>query len=277
MDREVILIVMSLVLGGPLCVAFGALASPGAAFSSSGRSAENAAWWRLWLPLQPAGLALTFLLGWALREPDNSDELLHPAVLVAALPWAALVARAVLRAVRALMDRRAPLAATVGLFRPRVVIDERLADALDPEALEAVRAHEAAHARHRDPLRIWVAQLAADLQWPGSSAQRRFRQWLHALEVARDEEARETGVPGEALASAVVTTARFGNAQRLASASLVGEAEFLRDRITRLLGPVHDPVDLRRNPWVAVGLVIATCLGAYQGDVILRWLPGISG
>src|SRR5260370_31955357 len=94
-------------------------------------------------------------------------------------------------------------ARTDGLIRPHIVIERDLALRLDTRELNAVHAHEQAHARHRDPLRIWLAQLVSDLQWPQPRAIARLASWRHALELSRDEEARASGVAGAHLPSAI--------------------------------------------------------------------------
>jgi Zn-dependent protease with chaperone function len=277
-EREAALLVVSLAICGVLCMLFGALAPPLEHLESSGRRAEKQAWRRLWLPLAPAGFALMLLLGWAVQEPDDTDDGVAMALLLAAVPGAIIAARAIARATTSVMKRGKPLAATVGFVRPRVIIDEAVCSALDAEALAAVHAHEQAHARHRDPLRIWIAQLAADLQWPSPSAPTRFRQWLHALEVARDEEAREGGVDGDALASAIVTVAQLAKGRTQAYASLVGQGDLLRDRIARLLQPMVPDGDRDRVSWIVVTAFVAIGLGlgAIGGDHLLRCIPGIT-
>ncbi len=277
MEREATLLIVSFAMCGPLCIAFGALVRPIGRFDRSGRHAEAAAWRRLWLPLAPAGVMLILLVGWALQAPDDTDNALSARLLVVAIPGALLGARAVARAASSLWQRHSSLAATIGLVHPKVVIDESLSVVLDAEALAAVDAHERAHARHRDPLQIWLAQVAADLQWP--FADLRFRQWLHGLEVARDEEAREQGINGDALALAVVTVAQLAQARPRAVATLIGSGELLRDRITRLLRPM---VRARRSRNVAYAvtiagvIAIALCVGMVGGDWLLRCLPGVS-
>ncbi len=85
---------------------------------------------------------------------------------------ALLVARATIRAVWSLIAaQRDQGTATVGLLRPRTRFLPHLAKWLDERQIEAALEHERAHARHRDPLRIWLAQLATDLQWPWPQAQ----------------------------------------------------------------------------------------------------------
>src|SRR5204862_92527 len=88
----------------------------------------------------------------------------------------------------------------------RVFIAPELSARLDERALHAALEHEMAHARHRDPLRLWLAQIATDLQWPLVAAQQRFTDWRNALELARDAEACER-VEGSDLAAAPAAAA----------------------------------------------------------------------
>ena len=248
---------------------------------TSGRRLERRSWRRIWLTMLPAALGLATMLGWSLQEPSVTDEPLRPAVALIALPLALLWLRCAARACLALRAPRLPPAlATVGLLRPRIVLAERVRGALDPEALAAALAHERVHVRHRDPLRIWVAQIATDLQWPSPSARGRFDRWLSALELARDEEARLAGVPGEDLAAAVVAVARLSSRHAGgAVAALTGAETSLASRIERLLHPVP-PDSARRSLWVPLvvvaSLAAGVIVGAQYGDALLRALPFIA-
>jgi beta-lactamase regulating signal transducer with metallopeptidase domain len=220
------------------------------------------------------------LLGWASQEPPETDECLTGAAAVLAVPFAWLALRALIRAARSLGagGGESP-AATSGVLRPRVFVDAAFCAELDQPSLEATYAHERAHARHRDPLRLWLAQLVTDLQWPGRAASLRLQAWRVALELARDEEARLTGVTGEDLAAAIVAALRHHQAQPLGSAvSLVSPEDILRVRIGRLLEPV--PPRGRRSfalPVVLTGVVLScVAWGHWFGDTFLRALPFIS-
>jgi hypothetical protein len=278
-DRELILLAMAMAVCGPLALAFG-VTPTARPLTYSGQAAEAIAWRRLWLPLVPGTVTLAILVGWAIQEPDNSDELLHPAIALVAAPCAILWMRAIARAAWSLLRNQRPLAATSGLLRPRAMIAAKLAQALDSEELEAVRQHEAAHVRHRDPLRIWMAQLAADLQWPWPSAARRLRAWRHALELARDDEARALGVDGVDLAQAIVVAARLGVPGVAGSASLIDDAQQLQKRIARLLEPLTSPArgDSAGARWLlSIGtlLVFALLLGVSHGEALIRLVPGV--
>jgi len=279
-DRELVLGVLLLMVCGPILLAFGAL--PALAKNDvSGRRLERDLWARLWVPLLPAALAFAGLLGWAIQEPDAADEHLHGIALALAAPFAAIWVRAIARSAWALLATRhqTPIA-TVGFLRPRVVVAPFVRHAIDAEAFQAAYEHEAAHVRHRDPLRIWLAQLAADLQWPWPSAKRRLRCWLWALELARDEEAREHGAEGADLAVAILTAITLaGTPDAVAAAALTGDGAALKERIARLLAPVVDDSPVRAR-WVAslctlTALSVAVMAGLHYGDLVVRALPGV--
>jgi len=282
-SRDLVLATMVLVL----CGAGAWLASwlPGASQADdrgelSGRALEARAWRGIWLTLLPAGIALATMFGWALQEPGVTDEQLLPTAAFVAVPIGMLWLRCALRACLAL--RRpcdTPPIATVGLLRPTIIVAEDLRDTLDAEALAAALAHERVHVRHRDPLRIWLAQIATDLQWPSPSARRRLRHWLTSLELARDEEARLEGAAGEDLAAAVVTVARMPWCPSAgAVAGLTGAETSLASRVNRLLAPVPPDAGGRSVLWpLAVFAVLAAGLavGVAYGDDVLRAMPFI--
>jgi hypothetical protein len=257
-----------------------AASEPGDRRELSGRQIEARSWRRIWLTLLPAGIALATMFGWALQEPGVTDELVLPTAAVIAVPIGLLWLRCALRACVALRSpREMPPIATIGLLRPRVVVADDLRGTLDPAALMAALAHERVHVRHRDPLRIWLAQIATDLQWPSPSARRRFEHWLTSLELARDEEARRGGTSGEDLAAAVVAVLRMPwRPLGTAMAGLTGAETSLASRIHRLLEPV--PPDSRRRsialPLAVLAVLVASVvIGATYGDDVLRAMPFI--
>jgi beta-lactamase regulating signal transducer with metallopeptidase domain len=222
------------------------------------------------------------LLGWGIQEPDITDESLSPVIIGVALLVAAIWARALVRAVLSILagsGRKPSAARTVGLLRPRVVIEPALAHLLDSSELRAVVAHEQAHVRYRDPLRSWLAQLATDLQWPLPAANARLVAWREALEVSRDEEARASGVDGEDLASAIIKAARFAAERQASAASLVDEPLLAR-RVARLLGPLTPPEGeraavKRMATLLFAALAVAVVLGETVGEQLVRTLGGV--
>ncbi len=280
MERELTLATLSLSACGSALLLSSSLL-PSAQSGGGGQELEHACARRMWSPLVFALLVFAGLLGWGLQEPDMTNEALSPVVWGVALVVSAIWGRAALRAVlsvAAATSRPATGACTIGLLRPRVVVVESLASLLDESELGAVLEHERAHVRHRDPLRILLTQFVADLQWPVPSAGTLLSAWRHALELARDEEARARGVDGADLASAIVKAARFAVGRRATAAALV-DAPQLADRVARLL----QPVPTSRGPWtfrrlsvvLASSLAVAVIVGHIFGEQIVRAVAGV--
>jgi hypothetical protein len=253
--------------------------------SSGACALEKIAWRRIWLPVMPALTVAAVLCGWALAEPDPVPEKVPRSLVLMSIPFALLFVRAAVRAGRALVDKKHdPPTATVGLVRPWIVFSPHLAKQLNDRQIEAALEHERAHARHRDPLRIWVGQLATDLQWPWPQARERFRQWLMTLELARDEEAREGGIDGTDLAEAILASTRFGERNNLLmQAALIGEPSALKERIESLLRPLRSAPDRTeagrygRFLMLAPALTLAVAAGLVFGERLMRVLFWIAG
>lgn len=244
---------------------------------ASARQWERASWRGLWSPGAPVVMVISVLIGWAIVEPANSDEPLPGSALLIIGVFLVLWLRTVTRAARALKTPTPFVAGTVGLWRPRMVLSDTLVAQLDAEALHAVKAHEAAHVRHRDPLRIWLAQIVTDLQWPWPAAQHRFAQWRQVLELARDEEARVSGVDGADLAAAVLLAAT--HTPCATTAALITSRAGLEDRIGRLLAPLVDeepPITITRALALAPVSLLGVLSGIRFGDelvqTIVKWL-----
>lgn len=238
---------------------------------------ERECWRGLWMPLVPAALVLFALAGWALLEPDNAERLPN-ILLVAAIPFAWVWLRAAARALVSLIEPvRVSTAATVGVLKPRIVVSREFERTLDACALSAAVGHEERHRRHRDPLRVWLARVATDLQWPGPSARRRLDRWRYALELARDEEARITGIEGADLAAAIIAAVRLDSATTSSCVSITGDPTMLQERIVRLLAPLtgatgDDSRHARIRPWAMVVPPLAVLSGAIFGEAIVRAL-----
>jgi hypothetical protein len=236
MERECCLSMLITLVGGTTLLACGWW--PTARLpSGSAHALEKITWGRIWLPVVPALMAAAALCGWALVEPDPVPEKVPYSLLLISIPFALLFMRTAVRSGWALMaNQREPATVTVGLLWPRIVFSPYLAKKLHDRQIEAALEHERAHARHRDPLRIWLAQVATDLQWPWPQARERLHQWLTALEPARDEEACAAGIDGPDLAEAILAAARFGSHTGPSmQAALIQEPSALQERIRRLL------------------------------------------
>ncbi len=278
MNREIFFFELIAAFCGLLIWVAGARPSPEVLFAS-GRAAERRAWRQLWLPMAPALFGAALFTGWLFQEPDLADEWARPLLTVAALVFFGVWVRASIRSFIALDSGELRFGArTIGVIRTRVQIEPAFASALDPEALAAVIAHENAHARHRDPLRIVVAQFLTDLQWPAPAATNRFAFWLYALEFARDEEARDE-VEGEDLAAAVLVAARRGCVERQRpAAAFLSDSDAMRERIRRLLAPRSDDLGASGAGTaitLSCGFFAMVVFGATAGESIIRALPGV--
>ena len=280
MDRELVLAILVALLCGSALTAAGWW-STGSPVAASGRALERWAWRRLWVPCGPAGLLLAALCGWALVEPADAERVPN-CLLWGAVPFAAIVVRAAWRAWRSLANAHQDQAiATVGLMRPRIILSARIAKALDERALAAAIEHERAHVRHRDPLRLWLAQLGSDLLWPWPAAQSRLECWRRALELARDEEARLRGVAGPDLAAAILASLRLSRGRAsLSAAALGGDESLVADRITCLMRPLETAApQAKRGFWLlalAVGTILALVLGTAFGERAVRILLAVA-
>ncbi len=272
MERETLLTMLSIFLCGLALQLFAIL--PGRVRGqSASRRLERLHWLALWWPTAPALTVAAWLCGWALSQPDPVPNHVGPLVFMATVPFGLLGGRALVRAAWALWSSpRNYGIATMGLLRPQIVIAPELAQTLDERALRAAVAHERTHVRHRDPLRIWLAQFVTDLQWPWFPARRRFTDWLATLEIARDDEARAAGIEGEDLAAAVLGSVRFQLEGGGVAATLIGQPSALPARIARLLRPLPENPPERELPYLVVagglGLIwsVAIVFGLFCGE-----------
>lgn len=155
---------------------------------------------------------------------------------------------------------------TAGLLSPQVYLAEELAVRLTPEQLAAVVAHEAAHVRRRDPLRMFLLRLlACTLFW--IPAVRRLTDDMRDEAEIRADDAASLGEP-LILASAILALADWAAAQRGTQASAFGVG-FHRDmllerRVRRLAGeesPVRSHVTRRSIAAAACALLVVWLSG----------------
>ena len=282
MERESLLATLIVLLGG-LALQLFALWPGRIDNQCASRQLERLHWLVLWWPTAPALTVAAWLCGWALSQPDPVPGHVGTLIFIAAVPFAIIGGRALIRAALSVCySHRVYGIVTVGLLRPRIVVAPELARNLDERALQAALAHERTHVRHRDPLRIWLAQFVTDLQWPWIPAQRRFTVWLATLECARDDEARAGGIEGSDLAAAVLGSLRFQLGIDAAAATLIGHPQALPARIARLLRPLPVSQPDREPPYLAVaaglGLVwlVAIVLGISCGERLIGSLLAVS-
>lgn len=187
------------------------------------------------------GLALSvwFLavgVGW--RHARVADQALRLAAGHATAPTPAVLAVARQLGIRRLIvaDLSGSLAFCAGLLRPVVVVSSSLVSSLSPPALAAVLAHEAAHARRRDPLRQILVYATARGLWIAPAARRGADHLRLRFEVAADRAA--TRYAGRrALAEALLAL----HPQPAGSRAVAGGASELTTRIEALVSGSPPP------------------------------------
>ena len=282
MDRERLLTLLLFLLCG---MALHVLPDgpDGAGLTAEAPQRERRMWLLVWRPLIPALIVAAWLCGWELVAPDPVPEHVGIPLIIACSPAVLVALRAIVRAAFGLRSCPGESGiATVGLIRPRILVSGDLARRMDARALRAALAHEEAHQRHHDPLRIWIAQLMTDLQWPRPSANKRLRSWLGALEMARDDEARANGVDGADLAAAIIAALRYRGSTAGVGVRLTGDGNELKDRIARLLQPRLQPAAARDHsvrkmlPILLPILLIAGTTGIFFGVRVITELLAIT-
>jgi hypothetical protein len=155
-----------------------------------------------------------------------------------------------------LLDLEQPLAFTAGLWAPRVWVSKGMLDRIGGVGLRAVLAHEAAHARHRDPLRQLLLETAA-LVLPVPVRKELLTDLGLALERRADEAA--AGAIGSRLrvAETLLQAQRMLALRPLAASFFQGSR--LEARVTALLDPPVVAPARRLWPW-AIGAVATAAL-----------------
>ena len=149
-----------------------------------------------------------------------------------------------------------PLALTYGLFRPRVLLSTWMVEHLDQRELEAVLAHELAHAARRDYLVIWLATVLRDAFFYLPTSWAAYRQLQREKEVACDDLAAGVTSRPLALASALgkVWHQATGGSNLGTAQALVGVGECIESRIVRLLRAPSSSVRRPRSRRIALGI-----------------------
>jgi hypothetical protein len=126
-----------------------------------------------------------------------------------------------------IIDDPLPRAFCAGLLRPRIHVSRGALDLLDDDELSAVVAHEAHHARRRDPLRIFIARALADALFFLPVLRRLAERYSALAELAADEAAVRRSGTRKPLAAALLAFDKSPHA------AIVGVAP---ERVDHLLG-----------------------------------------
>ena len=239
-------------------------------------------------------------------EPLAGEEEIGAICLVAAILGALICVHAVLRAARAaigsvLFARRCrrnsqpvavrgaftavsmvrhdlPIFALTGVFRPHLLVSNKLLAVLSSSQLEAALDHEQAHVVSHDNLKRLLLMLAPDV-FPFVRAFRsiercwaRFSEWAADDYAAAGDERRSLF-----LADALIRVARIGSAVKPAlTSSFLADDYDLAVRVDRLLHP--GPAtrrEHRRGRAIVSGLVAAAALAVMLQPATLRVVHAI--
>ncbi|MGH0037880.1 MAG: M56 family metallopeptidase [Myxococcota bacterium] len=190
-------------------------------------------------------------------------------------PFAALCTTQLAPGVDRVVSER-PFSFTSGLLRPVAYVSSALCEALSPEALAVVVAHERAHVRRRDPLR-WIAAATLSLALPPAVRRELIGELELASEQACDEAAaRAVGDRlrvAETLLAAERLMASADAGLRPAVAGLGGSA--VPARVRSLLDAPR-PRPRNRAGTIALGLLAALALAAdpihHGAEHLVEWL-----
>jgi Zn-dependent protease with chaperone function len=125
------------------------------------------------------------------------------------------------------IDEPSPQAFCTGFMRPRVYVSTGALELLGRHELDAVLAHEAHHARRRDPLRLFVARTLAEALFFVPVLQRLADRYEALAELAADEAAIASTNDRSSLAEALLAF------DRSPSPAVVGIAP---ERVDHLMG-----------------------------------------
>ena len=282
------------------------LAVPWAIRRAGGMRPRLAARLLLGLRMLPPGLALFVVVGLCVPsylwlEPEAAAEDVGIWCMAAALLTAAIWGHSGVKGLRAtvlslrharrwrcagtrtripgvpspvlVIDVPAPLLVLAGIFRPLVIVSQRVLSALPAGQMAAALRHEQAHRTSHDNLKRLLLLLAPGIlpMWHGFGALERA--WVRFGEWAADDDS-VAGDQARALllAAALVRVARLGgtSAQMPLAASILAGSADLEARVDRLLHPVLPPPELEpRTPILtaAAALTLTALLAA------VTWQP----
>ncbi|MCG7378441.1 M56 family metallopeptidase [Paenibacillus sp. ACRSA] len=142
-----------------------------------------------------------------------------------------------------IVDKRSPVAFTIGLWRPYVVLSTGLLSMLDAEEETAVVYHEVHHLWHRDPLKTMLLSVFA-IMMPYLPVLKHTSKHYHVVrEILADNEAIERTGNAAGIGSALLKLIRAypeqWHAKGMAAQSSFADTS-VNVRISRLLDPEQD-------------------------------------
>lgn len=169
-----------------------------------------------------------------------------------------------------------PVALTVGLLRPRVLVSEALRTELSQPLLDAVIAHERAHERKRDVATRALASLLVRFHLP-HLREVLLEDLVVATELAADAAAAEAVGSPLCVADAILAVEHLADTAPPRGLALAfGEAS-VGARIEALLAPALPPRRRNRIAWAAGGAALASALAAPLHHAVETALTALVG
>ncbi|MCI2252837.1 M56 family metallopeptidase [Domibacillus sp. PGB-M46] len=139
-----------------------------------------------------------------------------------------------------LISYPAPVAVTMGFFRPVVVLSTGLKDMLTDSEFEAVVYHELYHHRSRDPLKVFLLAVSASVLWYMPILGWVREQYRRDKELLADAYAIERTGSAAELGSALVKMIKAGRQIHMPLSCVSFADTSVNERIHRLLNPAAD-------------------------------------
>lgn len=134
----------------------------------------------------------------------------------------------------------APVAVTMGFFRPVVVLSTGLREMLTASEFEAVVYHELYHHKSRDPLKVFVLAMAASVLWYMPILKWVQEQYRRDKELLADAYAIEQKGSAAEIGSALVKMLKAGRHIHMPLSCVSFADTSVNERIRRLLDPSAD-------------------------------------
>jgi Zn-dependent protease with chaperone function len=158
------------------------------------------------------------------------------------------------------IEHPAPVAFTMGLWKPRIILSTGLMKLLDHNELKAVIYHEMYHQKHRDPVKTFVLTLFAAVMWYLPILKWFRHQYNIVREVMADHYAVNRLGSGKDLGGALVKMLKYGRTASMPVAVSFSDTS-INYRIRRLLDPDMDiPLRLPFTPtMISVQVLLLLC------------------
>ncbi|MCZ8514492.1 M56 family metallopeptidase [Paenibacillus filicis] len=149
------------------------------------------------------------------------------------------------------VEQQRPLAFTMNLLKPKIILSTGLIDLLEPEELEVVVYHEQYHRKHGDPLKTFLMSLGASVLWYIPLLPWLYHKYTIVREVLADHEAMNRLGSSAELGSALLKLLKQGEASsaRRPYASVSFADTSINYRIRLILNPEEElPLGLPLTP-----------------------------